>query len=421
MVALSRIFLGLMVLFVVGCGNAQLTSPSANNRAPDFSTEVGAGGSGVMCEANALHPASFEMLDVYEARKRNMAPDLGPPNLPVLEKVDIALKRLAVHSPVRATNYRVRAEEILKKAHFFENSYLPHIADSDPQNLPDGCRLVQIATRRRPLFDDDPEFLIDNRLMKLLNGDNQAVLLLHEVAYEEAVLFFGHLTSRLARGFISIFFSRAIEKMSFPDFLAFLSKADFKQTDWGALSIPTNGAERYSKMSGIVRIKDSKVAQVSWPVSANADGYVVTPQSFYYRGYQLIMGGGMVQQATFFDDKSIRSLYGHLTTPEGRLFLDRFNFIKLKVDEPSLTRFRQDGSIQMITADAGSKIRLKFQPTLHTALKKMSCLTFEPSGVVSAVDEGESCQPQMNPDDRLWFNLKDDSDPFRIKFPYDKK
>ena len=79
---LRRGFIVLALFVLSACGMNRSTpglssSPFDTAGKNQISTDVGAGGSGVYCPGKNGTRPYFEVLDVYEARKRGMAPGLA--------------------------------------------------------------------------------------------------------------------------------------------------------------------------------------------------------------------------------------------------------------------------------------------------------------------------------------------------------
>ena len=383
----------LCLLLLSACGRVgSLTGPSGDpfgtGGKNQISTEVGNGGSGVFCPGKDGARPYFEVMDVYEARKRGMPPELGGPELSVEQKLEIALGRLARLSPARAKRYHARTQDILKGAYFFHSGYLPHIADEDPADLTEGCRLLQIATRRKPIFDGDPEFLIDGNLWAQLDADNQAALLGHEVAYDEASKQYGQTTSRMARAFNSIFFSKRIETMSERSFFAFLDKIGFTMTDFAGVEVPTRVAEGNSLQTGSTRFDGDTVLSAAWQITQQEGDMFVKPLRYDYFGTPLIAGYGLRLEATFSKSGHLSSFVGGIQTlDEGkdpgqkkRMINDRGNLIRISgKGDNVLTTFFEDGHFHTVSLAKGSTVKVKGSGELST-LQSSECVTFDRDG-----------------------------------------
>ncbi len=386
---------GLLILCLLlsSCGKISPTGSSGStfdtSGKNQISTEVGAGGSGVYCPGKNGARPYFEVLDVYEARKRGMGVDLGGPNLSVDQKLDIAFARLARLSPLRAKRYQKRAHEILKEAYFFHSGYLPHIGDEDPADLAAGCKLLQIATRRKPIFENDPEFIIDWNLFNQLDSDNQTVLLGHETSYDEAGNDYGQTTSRMARGFNSLYFSKRIESMTMKDFFAFLDKIGFLNTDVGGITVPTWSAARDELWgsNSMTFAEDGHLASMSWMAKGKP--------AFDYFGTSLqIADYSNRSSATFSKDGHLSQIDGQLSTVKNEEELnDRGNSVLLGVEARRgfwRTTFYEDGHFHMLLVDEGSKLKALNSNEL-TVLEEPKCVVFDPAGFVEALKDIHQC------------------------------
>lgn len=176
---------------------------------------VGNGGDVVVCSG------SYEVLDLYEARRmRQQLPDFGP----VLEPVAMALHvvdRLAAVDPVRAALYRRWVQEFNDDSIVFnDNQHFSDINDSGDVLIQDGCRVVQIAVQREPRSPEDRRYMIDGSVWSHLGDADKAALILHEVIYRDA-LQRGHVNSMAARYFVGLY--------SWRDFAARIDVAGLQQ------------------------------------------------------------------------------------------------------------------------------------------------------------------------------------------------
>lgn len=83
---------------------------------------------------------------------------------------------------------------------------MPDIQDSLVRVFPRGCKIEQIAIQKEPAFPEDKRFTVSKDLWDLLDEDNKAGLVLHEIIYREALLY-GHEDSVNARYVNSIWTS----------------------------------------------------------------------------------------------------------------------------------------------------------------------------------------------------------------------
>ena len=181
----------------------------------------GNGGHVVVCReprTNAIQ--HLELLDFYEAREiRGIERELGGTRTP--DKIAVALGRLARLDKPRAEAYAARAAKFESEALIKKGVKLRLIDDSFHLALPAHCRIEQLAIQIEPVFPEDRRYLVNGDYWELLDADNRAGLILHEVIYAEA-LRLGHTDSRAARYFNSYLTSKKIEAITpegYPDFL----------------------------------------------------------------------------------------------------------------------------------------------------------------------------------------------------------
>lgn len=379
-------------------------APNTSDHPASPSTEVGAGGGGVLCKDNAGRVTSFEVLDVYEARVRGMQVTLGAPTLTVEQKIAAALDRLRRLSPERAARYRRRAGEILASAQFFRRGYLPRVGDEDPTDVPEGCRLVQIATRRKPIFAGDREFLIDGSLYDQLDRDNQAALILHEVVYEEGGKRFGHRSSRFSRAFLSTFLSRHIEGMTVRTFFDFLHTVEFKATDYGGISVPTLATTGDGDTPGKTVFAGERVARANYHVEFTDGDYSIPFQELDYFGRAVWLGGNLQMQARFSTAGRLIGVQSGIAWSSSTPLSDRGNTIRPARDIPRgsggfFTAFHDDGRFELLTAGAGSTLRIREGAPPET-LAASSCVALDPEGRATVVATGRGCEAADWPADR---------------------
>jgi len=201
------------------------TTLSAATLAAD---RVGNGGDILLCGQpdNTFVFEHAEMLDHYEARTlRNIQRDMGPPDMPVMEKVELVLSRLdRFEDRQRAQIYRERAAHFMEEARFISNIELIDIPDSDHIGIPANCWIKQIAIQNEPQFPEDPYYVISQDLYDYLDNDGKAGLILHEIVYREA-LTYGHQNSKNTRYFNSYLSSDRMERLSPAQYAGILDAA----------------------------------------------------------------------------------------------------------------------------------------------------------------------------------------------------
>jgi len=399
------LYMSVSLLFIVACGG-DLGTDRDKTTAMDtsgYSTEVGGGGSGIRCQKDAH--SYFEVLDIYEARKRGMPPALGAKHLSVPEKLEIAFARLERLSPVRANRYRARAKFILENARFFTSGRLTHINDQDPADIDMGCSFVQIATRRNPLFENDPEFLIDKQLYDQLDADNQAALIIHEVAYEEAAKEYEHRTSRMARGFISLFISNRLDTMSTRDLFEFLAKAEFKFTDYAQLQVPTKVSSK-ARFPGAIQFKGTQPMWAGWAIEQIEGELSVPHQTLPYAQQELRLGGG-ISLSVLFEGGRIRQIVGHVSVVNSSgsepYLRDRGNEIILAQSFGGMVfEFDDEGRFRLLTAGPGSRLKTRNGIVQTTAVA--TCILLRADGEATVLNNstcGDSSSKTSEPQGAL--------------------
>jgi len=194
--------------------------------------EVGNGGDVFQCQNS-----KSVLVDVYEAQaERGIKLDLGPPRLALFSKVDMAIKRLARLSPIRAKMYSDQAHNFFNEASLIPDAQLTPIQDVYNWATPDGCVLKQIAVQIVPQFPQDKRYLISKDLWDTLDDDSKAALILHEVIYREAISL-GFTNSISVRYFNSLIFSHELDKATPKDFVATLQSLPFVDFQVGDIPI----------------------------------------------------------------------------------------------------------------------------------------------------------------------------------------
>lgn len=198
---------------------------------------VGNGGDVMLCKkADGLFKA-IELLDYYEAKTlRGMKIDLGSNKLTPIEKVQYALKRIEKFSPRRYLKYRDWAQKFFDESQFVGNANLVDVPDSEIPVFPDGCKLEQIAIQKTPTFPEDKRYLVNLDLWNLLDDDNKAGLILHEIIYREGIEL-GQTNSKGVRYFNSIISSLQIEQMTLDQFMNLISTVGFNSIEVGNIEL----------------------------------------------------------------------------------------------------------------------------------------------------------------------------------------
>lgn len=159
-----------------------------SNQAFGGGNELGNGGDVFFCPAKSANQVM--MVDIYEALLAGRKLDFGPKGLNYREKVKYVLHRWAALSPLRVERYLEWLEQFDAEAKFISGVTLPNIADEGIVAIPDGCEIRQIAIQ---LADADlgtsyTRYTISKDLWDLLDEDNRAALVLHEIIFREAII-----------------------------------------------------------------------------------------------------------------------------------------------------------------------------------------------------------------------------------------
>jgi hypothetical protein len=165
--------------------------------------EVLNGGDVVVCRNQLGEILSVELLDVMESRLflDRFPLELGNSSWTATEKARFALNRLMPLDPERATRYLQQLVDFFDSVMFLEKVSLVDVPDSHHLAIPKNCDLEQVAIQISNIMLPEPARIIINKdLWDLLDADNQAALILHEIIYQEAFLL-GHTTSFRVRYF----------------------------------------------------------------------------------------------------------------------------------------------------------------------------------------------------------------------------
>jgi len=184
---------------------------------------VGNGGDVIVCYGADKEISEIHLLDYYEAFVlRGLDLDLGADLLSPLAKVKLVLSRLQRLSPLRSERYLNHLETFFNEALIKSGIVLTDIYDAGTIVLPSAnCEIKQIANQSTPLLPFDKRYLIDKNLWDLLDNNQKAGLILHEIVYREA-LEYGHLNSistRYLNGLLSSTYLNQLERQEFIDVL----------------------------------------------------------------------------------------------------------------------------------------------------------------------------------------------------------
>lgn len=147
--------------------------------------DVGNGGELIVCHGSSGNQ-TYEVFDHFEARVLRQLPiDLGPASATFQEKIQFVLNRLSKREPGRAALYSGWASDLLAHAQWTKQT-LDATSDVDPNILPNGCELAQIAIQDSETYSNvGPRVTLNKTLWNHLDSDNQATLILHEVIFHD--------------------------------------------------------------------------------------------------------------------------------------------------------------------------------------------------------------------------------------------
>ncbi|MDA9951440.1 hypothetical protein N9D31_02580 [Oligoflexaceae bacterium] len=179
--------------------------------------EVGNGGDVIICEKEyrGMNFKKARLFDFYESRVRH-----GLQSNLVVKKgdsveniVNIMIERLAKLDPKRADLYASYYETFWDEAVFLRNPYFPTFWDDGPLGLPGGdCRIEQAAYQHEPMVDTDHRYFISERIWNLIDNEEKAGLIMHELIYRETIGL-GEKNSRTARYFNGLTVSKRLISM----------------------------------------------------------------------------------------------------------------------------------------------------------------------------------------------------------------
>ncbi len=194
--------------------------------------EIGNGGDVVVCKNQTGEISSARLLDYYEGENRGFSLDLGEKELPVLEKVQLALNRLEQRDAVLAYLLKESSKNFMQQTLFKKKIILRNISDSEEVYVEQNCEVSQIAINQKVVMPGDKKYIISEDLWNLLDNDNKAGVILHEILYDRFSAI-GHSNSRSAR-----YLNSKISSASFLD----LSWSEYKQLQkelkyWGKIKL----------------------------------------------------------------------------------------------------------------------------------------------------------------------------------------
>ncbi|MEQ1876695.1 MAG: hypothetical protein ABL958_08615 [Bdellovibrionia bacterium] len=266
--------------------------------------EVGNGGDVVVCRAPNRNVTSIELLDYYEARTlRKIYYSLGPKELSVEEKLELGIKRLESLSFMTAAKFRGKAKDFEKNAVFLSGIVLVDVPDSAHVAVPKGCGIEQIVVQKNPQFPEDKSYIVNKDLWDLLDTDNRAGLILHEVIYWDAKDS-EHRNSIATRYFNSYLTADKFKNFSVRSYIDWLRVARFTYTYHRGMKIIVGywqNEDQY-ELSEVEYHTPNLIKKARLP---EAGGFPI-------KG--LIVSYDYAQSVEFHDSGTVKTLYGYVSS-----------------------------------------------------------------------------------------------------------
>lgn len=253
------------------------------------------------------------LYDVYESGKTgNRWPNLGGPNIPIRDKINLIVDDFAKLDPVRAKNYgeethkiwddleiqekflkesrshsRNSSEGVRKKGSGFAmllDTRIKDIDDTDEKFDFRPCNKYQLVRQEAPVNHLAQQWYeFDERYWMKLDSDNKVATLFHEAIYRE-LREFNAPDSRPTRNFNSYLYSRTTHLLTIPQYLAFLSSNNLpprtmEQKKRAAENPPQQMDYHFRSNIGLVRIYNVIPGVNKWSATLTDDG-LITNVSF---------------------------------------------------------------------------------------------------------------------------------------------
>lgn len=159
------------------------------------------GGNVIVC------PNSIELLDYYEARLSGKSLQLETGHTTYFEKLSTLFKKWESVAPQRMALYKEWLKEFNDDAGIYSGVEIPAIPDTGSIVIPSGCKVIPAAFQRRDgdIFPGEKRYVVSKDLWDLMDENQKAGLVLHELIYREAIKS-QHATSlptRYLNGFLS--------------------------------------------------------------------------------------------------------------------------------------------------------------------------------------------------------------------------
>ncbi len=180
---------------------------------PAKADKIGNGADAIQCVNNSN--TSFQLLDLYERDNLwNFTEDLTLRSYADRESILLSrIELLRVFDVCRANLYESWINTFWAESLVIDGVTLTDIQDAGVIFMPQQCQLVQLVVQRRPLFIEDPRYIISGEVFDALTIEGQAAVILHEVIYREAIAR-GATTSIDTRALTAMLFSRRLSDLS---------------------------------------------------------------------------------------------------------------------------------------------------------------------------------------------------------------
>ena len=164
-----------------------------------------------------------------------------------------ALNRLEAIDYLRAQKYKQWYKDFFNQDELTWGENLVNIADTGALSIPNNCEIKQIAVQESPSLPGDKRYIISKSLWSLMDEDNKAGLILHELIYREViseercgglddieekhVCSQLHLNSKRVRYYNSLISSSAMAEMSEREYHQFLIEALIQRASKNSLPL----------------------------------------------------------------------------------------------------------------------------------------------------------------------------------------
>lgn len=229
------------------------TAETSNRR--ESGNDVGNGGDAIVCRDGSSNIKSVELFDVFEGReRRGLTLDLRGADK-WAEKVELAIERIEKINPHRAQLYRAWLQNFRSEADYLAGIRLVDIPDTGDGWIPVACTIEQIAVRRDTDFANEKRYVIDHALWSLMDEDNKAALVLHELILREMMTnpYVNHRSSIYARYYNEMVLADRLKGMTLKQYLEFIGGLHFPTGDVHGFEFVLNDAGRAKGDQGLYK------------------------------------------------------------------------------------------------------------------------------------------------------------------------